>query len=56
MTTDAQRAAIKQMIERHTRTAVATKESARASLVKEGVYTKAGKLTEAFGGKKTAQR
>ena len=56
MTSDAQREAIKKMIEQHTKTVTANKETARASLINEGFYTKDGKLTEQYGGgkKKTA--
>lgn len=51
MTSEAQRAAIKKMIERHTKKVTASKEVARDSLIKEGVYTRDGKLTPSYGGK-----
>ena len=54
MTSDAQRAAIKRMIEQHTRTVTVTQKAAKDSLVKEGVYTRDGKLTEQYGGAKKA--
>jgi len=56
MTSDAQRAAIKKMIKRHTKTVTVSREAARESLIKEGVYTRNGKLTAQYGGgeKKTA--
>jgi hypothetical protein len=56
MTSDAQRAAIKKMIEQHTKTVTTDKQTARDSLIKEGFYTKDGNLTEQYGGgkKKTA--
>ena len=50
MTSDAQRAAIKQMIETHTKTVTVNKETARDSLIKEGFYTKDGRLAEQYGG------
>jgi hypothetical protein len=50
MTSDAQRAAIRQMIETHTKTVTVDKQTARDSLIKEGFYTKDGKLTEQYGG------
>jgi hypothetical protein len=50
MTADAQRAAIKEMIQRRTAEALRTPETARAALIKEGVYTKAGDLAPAYGG------
>jgi hypothetical protein len=52
MTSEAQRAAIKKMIERHTKAVAASKEVARASLIKEGIYTRDGKLAPSYGGKK----
>lgn len=55
MTGDQQRAAIKAMIKRHTKKVTVSKRAARASLIKEGFYTKRGDLTEQYGGeKKTA--
>ena len=56
MTTDAQRSAIQAMIRRHTASATTDRNTARESLIKEGVYTRAGNLTADFGGKKTASR
>jgi hypothetical protein len=56
MTNEAQRAAIQQMIQRHTAAASATQKTARESLIKEGVYTTKGHLSPAFGGKKSASR
>lgn len=54
MTSEAQRALLKKIIERHTKKVTATKKAARDSLVKEGFYTEEGKLTEEYGGKKKA--
>jgi hypothetical protein len=56
MTSDAQRAAIKKMIEEHTKSVTADRKTARDSLISEGFYTKDGNLTEQYGGgkKKTA--
>jgi hypothetical protein len=56
MTSEAQRAAIIKMIEQHTKTVTVTKEAARESLIKEGIYTRTGKLSARYGGarKKTA--
>jgi hypothetical protein len=56
MTTEAQRVAIREMIERHTVAATADKQTARQTLIREGVYTTRGALKEAFGGRKTAAR
>lgn len=56
MTNDAQRAAIQQMIARHTAAATVSKKTARDSLIKEGVYTRGGQLKPAFGGKKSSSR
>lgn len=52
MTSDQQRAAIKAMIERHTKTVSTSKEAAREFLVKGGFYTTEGKLAEQYGGEK----
>jgi hypothetical protein len=52
MTNDAQRAEIKRMIETHTKNVTTDRETARNSLIKEGVYTRDGKLKEEYGGKK----
>lgn len=54
MTTDAQRAAIQKMIQRHTQAATANQQTARESLIKEGVYNKAGQLKPEFGGRASA--
>ena len=54
MTTDAQRAAIREMIERHTAAATADRKTARETLIKEGVYTTRGTLTAAYGGGRKA--
>jgi hypothetical protein len=50
MTSSEQRAAIKKMIEEHTKTVTASQAAAKASLIKEGVYTPTGKLTRRYGG------
>jgi len=52
MTQDAQRDAIKKMIDKHTKDVTESKEKARQSLIKEGFYTSDGNLTEQYGGKK----
>jgi hypothetical protein len=52
MTSDQQRAAIKAMIEQHTKTVTTSKEKAREFLVSSGFYTHDGKLTEQYGGEK----
>lgn len=52
MTSDAQREAIKKMIEQHTKTVTASKKAARDSLIKAGFYTQDGKLTARYGGDK----
>jgi hypothetical protein len=51
--TDERRAEIRKMIERHTQKALASPAAARASLIKTGIYTKDGKLSPNYGGKKT---
>jgi hypothetical protein len=56
MTTEAQRATIRDMIERHTAAATADRKTARQTLIKEGVYTSKGKLTAQYGGGKIAAR
>ena len=56
MTNDAQRAAIQQMIQRHTQAATSDKQTARDSLIREGVYTPKGQLSADFGGKKSASK
>jgi len=53
MTTEVQRAAIKEMINRHTQTATADRQTARDSLIREGFYTADGKLAEQYGGEKS---
>jgi hypothetical protein len=52
MTQEAQRAAIRKMIDQHTKTVTANKEKARSSLIREGFYTADGQLTEKYGGGK----
>jgi len=52
MTSEAQRAAIKKMIEDHTKAATTDQQTARDSLIQEGFYTKEGNLTEQYGGGK----
>lgn len=48
--TDAQRKAIKILIERHTAANTATPEIARSSLIREGLYTNEGKIAPEYGG------
>jgi hypothetical protein len=48
--TDQKRAAIKNLIERQTRLKTTSKEIAREFLVREGIYTKDGRLSPRFGG------
>jgi hypothetical protein len=50
MTSEAQRAAIKKMIEQHTKAVTTSKQAARDSLVREGVYTHNGELAPSYGG------
>lgn len=52
MTNDAKRAVIKQMIAKHTKAVTANAETAKQSLVKEGVYTNEGKLSPNYGGQR----
>jgi hypothetical protein len=56
MTSSEQRAAIKKLILQHTKKVSASKEAAMVSLVRNGIYTKSGRLTARYGGgkKKTA--
>ena len=54
--THAQRnAEILKILEEQTTRATATKETARATLISEGIYTKSGKLRAEFGGGKRAK-
>jgi len=46
-----QREALKKLIERHTAAATATKETARQTLIRQGIYTDDGRLTPDFGGR-----
>ena len=46
-----QREALKKLIERHTVAATATKETARLTLIRQGIYTVEGRLTPDFGGR-----
>jgi hypothetical protein len=49
--TDAQRrVAILDRIQKHTDANTVSRESARATLIEEGIYTKKGKLRVEFGG------
>jgi len=50
MTNDAQRAAIKEMIMRHTANVTKTPQAARDSLIKEGFISTGGGLTAAYSG------
>lgn len=50
MTSDKRRAAIIGLIEHYTETHLATAATARAALINEGIYTKAGRLRAEFGG------
>jgi hypothetical protein len=52
--TDAQRAAIKILIERHTTANTASPEIARAALIGEGIYTSSGTIAPEYGGEKKA--
>ncbi|MBV8977977.1 MAG: hypothetical protein JO261_00160 [Alphaproteobacteria bacterium] len=55
MTAEKTRAAIKKMIEKHTKSVTVSRKKARESLIKEGFYTAEGNLTEEYGGEeKTA--
>jgi hypothetical protein len=57
MTSEAQRAAIIEMIDKHTEKVTVSKTDAKRSLVEEGIYTKRGKLSAHYGGrKKTTSR
>ena len=48
--TDAQRAAIKAAISRQTEADTQTRATARAALVRDGIYIPAGHLTREYGG------
>ncbi|MDR6127629.1 hypothetical protein QE361_000416 [Sphingomonas sp. SORGH_AS802] len=50
MTSEKRRAAIIGLIEQYTETHLATPDTARAALINEGIYTKAGKLRAEYGG------
>jgi hypothetical protein len=51
MTSDAQREAIKKLIEEHTRNVTTSRRVARESLISEGFYTPDGQLTVQYGGR-----
>jgi hypothetical protein len=50
MTKEKRNKKVLEAIASHTKSAVRTKAAARASLIREGIYTEAGKLTVSFGG------
>ena len=50
MTSEAQRAAIKKLIREYTKETTTSPEKARAALIKEGIYTRSGKLAPRYGG------
>ena len=52
--TDAERAAIKILIKRHTAAHTASPEIARAALIEEGIYTSSGTIAPEYGGEKKA--
>jgi hypothetical protein len=52
--TEAQRAAIKILIARHTTANTASPEIARAALIEEGIYTSSGTIAPEYGGEKVA--
>lgn len=58
MTDAKKREALKRLIERHTDEKTVSREVARESLIREGIYDRAGRLRTEFGGgaakKKTA--
>ena len=49
---DAQRDAIRKQLDKRTKDATKTEQSARKFLIDGGFYTPEGKLTPAYGGKK----
>ncbi len=52
MTGDARRAAIRELIKRHTEHVTANRETARESLIACGFYTADGNLAERYGGRR----
>lgn len=50
MTTEAQRKIIKKLIQKHTRKMTRSRKIARAGLIREGIYNRAGELTVQYGG------
>lgn len=50
MTTDAQRKAIRKLIQIHTRKMTRNKAIARRGLIREGIYNESGELTAEYGG------
>ena len=48
--TDTQRAAIRAAISRQTEADTQTRDTARAALVRDGIYTPSGQLTREYGG------
>ena len=52
MTSSEQRAAVKKLILQHTKKISASKKAAMDSLVRDGIYTRKGRLTARYGGGK----
>ncbi|WP_146217025.1 hypothetical protein [Falsiroseomonas bella] len=52
--TDAQRQAIKRIIQRHTAVNTTSRAVARAALVREGIHTADGRLAPEYGGRTVA--
>lgn len=50
MTDDERRAEILKMIQRHTQAATQSRETARATLIREGIYNSDGTLAPKYGG------
>lgn len=56
MTNEERRAAVIKALKQYTTANTATPEKARAALIREGIYTKAGRLRPEYGGPENKRR
>lgn len=54
--TDQQREALKMILRDHARRSTVDRDTARRSLIDEGIYTEDGNLAPEFGGKREAEQ
>ena len=55
VTTEAQRAAIQEAIREHTQRETVNSQTARESLIREGIYNRSGELREDYSGRPANQ-